>query len=198
MFLAVPSGAMSLSGHGRRLGVLKGVFARQQRLCLSTALERAAENEASTSVARVPALSEFKTKALDPLDTFEARHMGPSEAEQAEMLATLGFSSLDELVTSTVPASIRLAEPMELGSHQSEAMGETEALALLKTMASKNKVLKSFIGMGYHDCKTPAVILRNVLENPGWYTQYVEIAGWHRSSAIGPRRGWHRSSARLA
>jgi len=92
--------------------------------------------------------------------------MGPSEKDQLEMLKTIGFDSLDELVTSTVPANIRLEEPMELGSHTSAAMSETEALALLRSMADKNQVLKSLIGQGYHETHTPYVILRNMLENP--------------------------------
>ena len=100
------------------------------------------------------------------LDTFERRHMGPSEKDQLEMLKTIGFESLDELVTSTVPANIRLEEPMELGSHTSAAMSETEALSLLRSMADKNKVLKSLIGQGYNETHTPYVILRNMLENP--------------------------------
>jgi len=99
--------------------------------------------------------------------------MGPSEQDQLEMLKTIGFESLDELVTSTVPANIRLEEPMELGSHTSAAMSETEALALLRSMADKNQVLKSLIGQGYHETHTPYVILRNMLENPGWYTAYT-------------------------
>ena len=99
--------------------------------------------------------------------------MGPSEKDQLEMLKTIGFESLDELVTSTVPANIRLEEPMELGSHTSAAMSETEALALLRSMADKNQVLKSLIGQGYHETHTPYVILRNMLENPGWYTAYT-------------------------
>ena len=99
--------------------------------------------------------------------------MGPSEKDQLEMLKTIGFESLDELVTSTVPANIRLEEPMELGSHTSAAMSETEALALLRSMADKNQVLKSLIGQGYHETHTPLVILRNMLENPGWYTAYT-------------------------
>ena len=92
--------------------------------------------------------------------------MGPSEKDQLEMLKTIGFESLDELVTSTVPANIRLEEPMELGSHTSAAMSETEALSLLRSMADKNKVLKSLIGQGYNETHTPYVILRNMLENP--------------------------------
>ena len=99
--------------------------------------------------------------------------MGPSEKDQLEMLKTIGFESLDELVTSTVPANIRLEEPMELGSHTSAAMSETEALALLRSMADKNQVLKSLIGQGYNETHTPYVILRNMLENPGWYTAYT-------------------------
>lgn len=85
------------------------------------------------------------------------------------MLQKLGFQSLDELVASTVPQSIRLTKDVELDAPKSE----TEALAHLKGVMSKNKVLKSFIGMGYYETITPGVILRNVLENPGWYTAYT-------------------------
>ena len=157
---------MSLTG-ARRLGLLRGVLNRQ-RAAFSTA-----PAGGDRPVATVVPLSTHEVKTLDPLDTFEQRHMGPSEADQTEMLATLGFASLDELVSSTVPANIRLTEPLELGSHQSEAMAETEALALLETMAKKNKVLKSMMGLGYHETHTPLVILRNMLENPGWYTAYT-------------------------
>jgi glycine dehydrogenase len=85
------------------------------------------------------------------------------------MLATLGHASLDELVDATVPASIRLARPLELGS----PLAEHELLEALRTLAADNQVLRSFIGQGYHDCITPPVVLRNVLENPGWYTAYT-------------------------
>ena len=106
---------------------------------------------------------------LAPSDTFARRHIGPSQAQIDEMLALLGYRSLAELADATVPEGIRLRRPLELG----EPLGEHELLEELRTLAGDNQVLRSFIGMGYHDCITPAVILRNVLENPGWYTQYT-------------------------
>jgi glycine dehydrogenase len=102
-------------------------------------------------------------------DTFVRRHVGPDAAEVARMLETLGYGSLDELIDATVPASIRLRRPLMLGPERSEY----ELLNELRKMASKNQVFRSFIGMGYHDCIVPPVIQRNVLENPGWYTQYT-------------------------
>ena len=107
--------------------------------------------------------------ALSPLDTFPRRHIGPSETELKAMLATVGVASLDDLITQTIPAAIRLPKPLNLPAAQSES----EALASLRALASKNKVHKSFIGMGYYGTITPPVILRNILENPGWYTQYT-------------------------
>ncbi|MCG6924773.1 MAG: aminomethyl-transferring glycine dehydrogenase [Acidobacteria bacterium] len=95
--------------------------------------------------------------------------MGPSEAEIDEMLESLGLESLDALVGETVPAGIRLEGDLRLPAPLAEPL----ALAELGRKASGNLVLRSFIGMGYHDCVTPAVVLRNVLENPGWYTQYT-------------------------
>ncbi len=85
------------------------------------------------------------------------------------MLAPIGFKNLDELIAAAVPENIRLGRPLQLP----DAKTETEALAALKAIASQNQVFRSYIGMGYHDCITPAVIQRNVLENPGWYTQYT-------------------------
>ena len=105
---------------------------------------------------------------LEQRDEFIARHLGPSPAEVAEMLAVLGTSSLDTLIDETVPAAIRRA-PLAL----SEPCPEAEALARLKAIAGKNIVKKSLIGLGYADTQTPKVILRNVLENPGWYTAYT-------------------------
>lgn len=87
------------------------------------------------------------------------------------MLKTCGFSSLDDLIEATVPKSIRRS-PMNLGKYQ-EGYTESEFLSKFKEMASKNKVLKSFIGMGYYNTYLPPVIQRNLLENPGWYTQYT-------------------------
>ena len=108
-------------------------------------------------------------RALDPLDEFEPRHMGPSVAHQSEMLGELGFESLEALVSSTVPKNIRLEEAMKL----SDGVTEAAALKMLKDMVGKNKVMKSFIGMGYSETETPKIILRNMLENPGWYTAYT-------------------------
>ncbi|MEF2276739.1 aminomethyl-transferring glycine dehydrogenase [Deinococcus sp. YIM 134068] len=100
---------------------------------------------------------------------FTERHIGPTDAEQAEMLAELGVSSLDELTETTLPESIRFTGELNVGGPVTEA----QALADLKAVASKNKVFRSYIGMGYSGTHTPNVILRNMLENPGWYTAYT-------------------------
>jgi glycine dehydrogenase len=110
--------------------------------------------------------------SLAPLDTFANRHLGSSRQDVKEMLATLGCSTLDELAGQTVPASIRLGRELSFAGLP-EALGETAALARLEMMAAKNIVARSFIGAGYYGTHTPAVILRNILENPGWYTQYT-------------------------
>jgi glycine dehydrogenase len=102
-------------------------------------------------------------------NSFVPRHIGPSEADVAEMLRTLGLRSLDELVEKTVPAAIRLREPLKIG----EPRSEMDVLVEMRELAAKNKVTKSFIGQGYYDTFTPPVIQRNILENPGWYTQYT-------------------------
>jgi len=107
--------------------------------------------------------------ALAPTDTFPRRHIGPDEAEVAEMLRVLGYAGLDDLIADTVPAGIRLGRPLRLP----DARGEHELLDELHEIAERNQVFRSFIGMGYYDCVTPPVIQRNVLENPGWYTQYT-------------------------
>ena len=105
---------------------------------------------------------------LLPSEQFASRHIGPDTQEIAAMLATLGFESLDALTDATLPAAIRLRGGLTL-----EAAGEAEALARLRGLAERNRVFRSFIGMGYHGTLTPAVIQRNILENPGWYTQYT-------------------------
>jgi glycine dehydrogenase len=104
-----------------------------------------------------------------PSDPFVRRHIGPNADDMREMLAQVGFKNLDELIDAAVPKNIRLGESLNLPA----ARNEHEALAALKEIASQNQVCRSFIGMGYYDCITPAVIQRNVLENPGWYTQYT-------------------------
>ena len=107
--------------------------------------------------------------ALAPTDTFVHRHIGPDEAEVAEMLALLGYPSLDALIEAAVPSQIRTDEPLHVGP----ARGEHELLAELRTIAGKNEVRRSYIGMGYTGTVVPPVIQRNILENPGWYTQYT-------------------------
>jgi len=107
--------------------------------------------------------------ALALNDTFVERHVGPSDEEIKDMLQTVGCSSLEDLSDTTVPGMIRLDKKLELDG----AMSETEALAALKAIMSKNEVKTSFIGMGYYETTTPSVILRNMLENPGWYTAYT-------------------------
>ncbi len=109
------------------------------------------------------------TSLLTPSDTFWHRHIGPGEADIQAMLASVGCASLDDLSATTVPQSIQTKRPLAIG----EPRGEYELLTDLRHIASQNKVMRSFIGMGYHDCITPPVILRNILENPGWYTQYT-------------------------
>ncbi|GAA5514747.1 Glycine dehydrogenase (decarboxylating) [Deinococcus carri] len=100
---------------------------------------------------------------------FTRRHIGPSPEEQAEMLAVLGVSSLDELTETTLPESIRFTGELKVGGPVTEA----QALADLRAVADKNQVFRSYIGMGYYGTLTPNVILRNMLENPGWYTAYT-------------------------
>ena len=111
----------------------------------------------------------MQLELLAPSDTFARRHIAPQEAEIAEMLSALGYKSLAELAEAVVPTNIRLTKKLELG----EPLGEFELIQEMKNLAADNHVLRSFIGQGYYDTITPAVILRNVLENPGWYTQYT-------------------------
>jgi len=102
-------------------------------------------------------------------DAFVRRHIGPSTADVDAMLATLHLDTLDALIAEVVPSAIRSQAPLDLPA----AKSETELLADLRTIAAKNTVCKSYIGMGYYDCVVPPVILRNIFENPGWYTQYT-------------------------
>ena len=106
---------------------------------------------------------------LSPTDSFIHRHLGPTDADVREMLATLGLQSLEALSDSTVPTDIRLRKELLIAANR----GEQAVLQELRTIASENQVYRSFIGMGYYDCVTPGVIQRNILENPGWYTQYT-------------------------
>jgi glycine dehydrogenase len=102
-------------------------------------------------------------------ESFADRHIGPDEKELQGMLKTLGVGSLDELIDQTVPAAIRSKEPLKMAAPWSEH----DALAALEGLATKNQLFRSFIGMGYYDTQVPNVILRNIFQNPGWYTQYT-------------------------
>jgi len=106
-----------------------------------------------------------------PLDSFQRRHIGPNKEETQHMLRSLGYGSLDAFVNDVLPANI-LSE-RKLKVEPDNGLSETQLLAKLRTIASKNKVMRSYIGTGYYGTKTPAVIARNVLESPEWYTSYT-------------------------
>ncbi|NUP09898.1 MAG: aminomethyl-transferring glycine dehydrogenase [Polyangiaceae bacterium] len=111
---------------------------------------------------------------LRPSDTFARRHLGPNQTEEAAMLRTLGLTSAADLVAQTIPASIRRNEPLTFAGLAAEShRGENEMLRELRAIVSENRLMKNFIGMGYYGTITPGVILRNILENPGFYTQYT-------------------------
>ncbi len=100
---------------------------------------------------------------------FHGRHIGPNAKDTKLMLQTIGVNSLEELISKTIPDSIRIKEPLAIPA----AIGEYEYLSDLKIVAAKNKLYKTYIGQGYYGTITPSVILRNIFENPGWYTQYT-------------------------
>ena len=103
------------------------------------------------------------------INSFSKRHIGPSESEKSEMLKSIGAASIASLIEKTIPANIRLNSELDIA----DAMSEAEYLKHITELGNKNKVLKSFIGLGYYETIVPSVILRNVLENPGWYTAYT-------------------------
>ncbi|WP_114777410.1 aminomethyl-transferring glycine dehydrogenase [Botryobacter ruber] len=109
----------------------------------------------------------FRTK---PADVFKERHNGPDKEQMQDMLRTIGANSLDHLIEQTVPAAIRLKKPLNLPPH---GLSEKDFLNKFSGMVKQNKVFKSYIGLGYNDTLMPPVILRNILENPGWYTAYT-------------------------
>jgi len=103
------------------------------------------------------------------LYSFSDRHIGPGQQETAEMLKLIGVSSIDELINQTIPSDIRLSNELSIG----EAVDETTYINDLRKVAAKNKMFRSYIGLGYYGTITPPVILRNIFENPGWYTAYT-------------------------
>ena len=125
--------------------------------------------EPSIEEAHMTAASRPSFAELAQHDAFVRRHIGPADADQAQMLRTLGLASIDSLIDKVVPKSIRSKAPLAID----EARSEAEVLDKLRQIANKNKVFKCHIGTGYHDCHTPTVILRNLLENPAWYTSYT-------------------------
>ena len=113
-------------------------------------------------------VSPLKMTARHP-DLFVNRHIGPDDSSILEMLKLLGLNDLEALTAKTIPSQIRSSRPLKLPRPR----GEFELLNDLREIARRNKVYRSYIGMGYYDCIVPPVIQRNVLENPGWYTQYT-------------------------
>ena len=118
------------------------------------------------ALSTLPSLSQ-----LENATEFQARHLGPWDAEQASMLNVIGVASRQALMEAIVPKTIRRPAPMDLPA----ALTEAQALAELKAIAQQNKVLRSFIGQGYFNTLTPGVILRNILENPAWYLSLIHI-----------------------
>jgi len=110
---------------------------------------------------------------LDPTDTFVRRHLGSSQGEVRQMLDALGLGSVEELVRETVPESIRRTAPLALAGLPGRELGEAELLESLHEMVKRNRIFRSFLGLGYSGTLVPGVIQRNILENPGWYTQYT-------------------------
>ncbi|KAJ2714501.1 glycine decarboxylase subunit P [Coemansia spiralis] len=129
----------------------------------------AADSEGESGAAGAAATAAAAAQAFAPLDTFLRRQNGPRDADVAAMLQAVGYASLDDMVAATVPAAIRLAAPLHIAGGENP---ERELLAKLRAIAQKNKVYRSFIGTGYTDTVVPPVVLRNVLENPAWYTPY--------------------------
>ena len=134
----------------------------------------------------------FKGQPLYSMNLFEqqqreflSRHIAPNEQETVEMLREIGVSSLEELINKTIPSDIRITSPLDSPAPQSEY----SYLKELKETASQNRVFKNYIGQGYYGTIVPSVILRNLFENPGWYTQYTpyqaEIAQGRLESLFG-------------
>ncbi|KAL0330434.1 UNVERIFIED_CONTAM: Glycine dehydrogenase (decarboxylating), mitochondrial [Sesamum radiatum] len=130
-----------------------------------------AHSFSSRSLAQFVGSRSISVEALKPSDTFPRRHNSATPEEQSKMADFVGFNSLDSLIDATVPKSIRI-DKMELPIFD-EGLTEAQMLEHMKDLASKNKIFKSYIGMGYYNTFVPPVILRNIMENPGWYTQYT-------------------------
>ena len=108
-------------------------------------------------------------KKIMKTDVFALRHIGIREEDLQHMFKTVDVENLEQLIYETIPDDIRLKKPLELAT----PMSEHKFLAHIEALSKKNKVFRSYIGLGYHECLTPSVIKRNILENPGWYTAYT-------------------------
>eukprot|EP00397_Hematodinium_sp_SG-2012_P007389 GEMP01007434.1.p1 GENE.GEMP01007434.1~~GEMP01007434.1.p1 ORF type:complete len:1013 (+),score=242.82 GEMP01007434.1:163-3201(+) len=155
-----------------RLHALKvlGAHASTRHLLTSPLNETHHVATARAHTRKLPLNAAETQTVLAPNDTFLHRHIGPSDEQIQQMLATLGVSDLEQLISETVPASIRRKEPMDM--HE-KTMSESHALRYIEELMNKNASVTNFIGMGYHGTITPPVIQRNVLEDPGWYTAYT-------------------------
>ena len=111
----------------------------------------------------------MKKNKINSYDQFVNRHIGPNKDDITQMLETIGLNSMEQLINRSVPKSIRSKEKLNIG----DGISEKTLIEKLKRIAKKNIMMKSYIGMGYYNCITPPVIQRNILENPGWYTQYT-------------------------
>src|SRR5262245_60074447 len=116
-----------------------------------------------------PAAAAAVPEPIFKTESFQSRQIGPDPADAEAMLRTIGAPSVDALIDEVIPARIRLPQPLAVA----RGLSEHEFLESLAAIAARNQVFKSYIGLGYYDCVTPSVILRNVLENPGWYTPYT-------------------------
>jgi len=150
---------------------LKGRMSTNQNT-VAPVLDREPAAESSSSSSSQTTEPAEHAPMLQPVDQFAHRHIGPDEPDVAAMLDVVGYDSLDALIDAAVPATIRAKQPLELPGLP-EALTERRAIETLRTLAKQNTVNRSFIGMGYYGTVTPTVILRNVLENPLWYTQYT-------------------------
>ena len=151
----------------KRPGAPPPYESRTPVLRLPRALPRAEHELTPTDDAQSNPMSDKDILSTPP--SFADRHIGPRAQDLEAMLQTVGYASMDALVDATVPSTIRLREGLDLP----EGLGERAAVERLASYASENRVMRSLLGMGYHDCIVPPVIQRNVLENPAWYTQYT-------------------------
>jgi glycine dehydrogenase len=133
---------------------------------------RLAGQPPGTALFLAPTMTRTSLTQLEARDAFIPRHIGPTATEQAAMLSTLGYPTRAALIDAIVPANIRKKSQLDLGQFY-EPVSEQDALAKLRALADKNTVMKSMIGQGYYNSHTPPVVLRNIFENPAWYTAYT-------------------------